>query len=163
MCVTRYHRMRHATRFRTHRGMFACWHARPSARECLKHAACTRSLRRWRKSQEHHIFVNHTCEKQQSGKSQSAAQLVVGIRGSVRAAIVCDKTKNDVERLCSHMTAAAALLAIPAANQRCHPKRSQSKCHLPPTTADAPMSAPPFTKARAASSRECSFLAMLKR
>ena len=38
MCVMRYHRMRHATRFRTRRGLFACWHAQPSARACFIHA-----------------------------------------------------------------------------------------------------------------------------
>ena len=81
---------------------------------------CTRSLRYWRKCQKHHTFVNHTCDKRHNGTCQSADRLAEGVRGFVRIAIVCDKVQNDVEPLCSRMTAAATLLAIPVASQRPH-------------------------------------------
>ena len=82
--------LRHAfgrTKDRSH----GCMHDR--ARE---HASflltSTRSLRRWRKYQNHHTFVNHTCDKRDSGMCQSAARLAVGVRDSLRSAVVHHKT-----------------------------------------------------------------------
>ena len=78
--------------------------------------------------------------------------------GSVHTDIVHDKISNDVERLCSHVTAAATHHAPPAANEGRHPKHCPSNSHLHPTTTDAPTPAGPRTELWPASSRECSRL-----
>ena len=69
-----------------------------------EHASCmptgTRSLRHWRKCPKHHSFVNCTCDKRQNGTCQSDARLVVWVRDSVRAAIVCmTKVKTTLSRI----------------------------------------------------------------
>ena len=66
--------------------------------------------------------------------------------GSIRSVTVCNKNQNDVEQLCSHVTAAATHHAPPAANEGRHPKHCPSNSHLHPTTTDAPKPAGPRTE-----------------
>ena len=92
MYGARDHRVRFATRFRTHQGSFAWLHARLSTRACFmiayKHSV-TASLAQ---VPNQLTFVNHTCDKRDSGMCQSAARLAVGVRDSLRSAVVHHKT-----------------------------------------------------------------------